>query len=120
MKQTKRRELLRRLCLRDSYGRPPPDWLWEVFAGQRELQWWCQDLRELLIQLRKMAHQPFCRSLDEERVVKLLNSAITLVDQATPFAQCDCPPQEKDCPRCQGTRWYSGREMIEAANGKKS
>jgi hypothetical protein len=120
MQLKKRRELLRILPLQDSYGRPTPDWLRDVFAGGRELRWWTQDLREMLIELRQMALEPFCRSLDEERVVKLLNSAITLVDMAQPFAQCDCPPQETDCPKCHGERWYSARDLIEAANGETS
>lgn len=91
-------------------GRRIPKWLYEAFTGRRRLLVWRNRLRRLHRDLLQLVEgQDWARELDMGQIEKLLDAAEALVLDGTPYAECDCPSHEKNCPTCNGRRWVTGK-----------
>lgn len=92
---------------RDGHNREVPRRLAEVFAGRQPLERLCGRIDEIRAELGSLREEPFCRDIDVSSVQRLLETARVKLVQGMPFAKCDCPNRELDCPKCGGDRWVS-------------
>ncbi len=92
---------------RDGNNREVPRRLTEVFAGRQPLERLCGKIDEIRSALGDLREEPFCRDIDVSQVQRLLETARVKILHGMPFAKCDCPNGELDCPKCGGTRWIS-------------
>jgi len=98
-------EPIQRSC--DGYNREVPRRLTEVFAGRQPLERLCERIDEIRTKLGSLSEGPFCRDIDVSEVQRLLALARLNIVRGMPFAKCDCPTREMDCPKCGGGRWVS-------------
>lgn len=103
---------------RDAMGIRVPGRLEEVFFGRREMTDWCGRLVHLRSELAAMSRHPFARHLPLEEIQKQLDAVRVAVAFAAPFALCDCRARDRDCPRCNGDRWISGKEYLKGSTRK--
>lgn len=78
-----------------------------VFAGRQPLERLCGRLDEIRAELGGQREEPWCRDIDVLEIQRLLETARVRLVQGMPFAKCDCPSAETDCPKCGGDRWVS-------------
>ncbi len=92
---------------RDVYNRDVPRRLAGVFAGRQPLERLCGRIDEIRAELGSLGEEEFCRDIDVTQVQRLLETARVKLLHGMPFARCDCPNRENDCPKCGGGRWVS-------------
>lgn len=100
------------LC--DGLGRKVPKRLREIFVGARRMDVLLAELQRLRTKFGLMTHEPCARKLDYRKLTSLFNQITVLVSQATPLLQCDCDERVQNCPKCNGTRWCCGSELVSA------
>ena len=93
---------------RDGSNREVPRRLASVFAGRQPLERLCGKVDEIRAELGWLREEEFCRDIDVTEVQRLLDAARVKIRQGMPFAKCDCPSRDLDCPKCGGERWVSG------------
>ncbi len=99
---------------RDTLGRPIPDRLLPIFAGAQRLDEWCRLAEILQIKLGVLAQEEFGCHLHPASLNELFEKLKQHGLAAIPYALCDCHPQELDCPKCEGRRWLTQNEYLEA------
>lgn len=67
----------------------------------------CRRIDEVRAELGSLREEVWCRDIDVSAVQRLLETARVRLVQGMPFAHCDCPSRETDCPKCDGSRWVS-------------
>jgi hypothetical protein len=97
-----------------------PRRLQAVFEGRFLLWKWCQKLEWMTSELGVQDGAPHCRDIDVERIVRDLRALRAEILRGAPFGQCDCPSWWLDCPKCQGTRWTSGKNNTMAKPAAKA
>ena len=102
--------------MRDGCGKYVPKRLEAIFAGRQLLVEWSRDLEIMRQRLLAMEGEPFIRDVQTRRIARMLESARTLIVLGSPMTQCDCPLEERDCPKCKGSRWLTAAAHLMAGD----
>ena len=91
-------------------GKRVHKWLFSAFQGRHKLLDWRDRLRCVQQELRGVVEgQEWAREIDVGAINRLLDAAVAEVMDGLPYAECDCPASEKNCPKCKGRRWVTAR-----------
>lgn len=89
----------------DALRSPLPCWLADVFAGRRELMWWCKQLDKLEEELAAMDGLLCVKHLDVPELRRTLRRTRETIARNVPYVRCKEPNCGPLCPRCDGDRW---------------
>ena len=103
---------------RDAMGIRVPRRLEAVFFGRRTMADWCSRLTALRNELAAMSRHPFAKNLPLVEMQKQLDAVRVEVLSASPFGLCDCRARVRDCPKCNGARWISGKQSLTESSPK--
>ena len=101
---------------RDAMGHVVPNSLADVFRGRGLMAEWCFHLDDLRLQLHKFAKQEYGSDLNIPFIEQQIETLRAHVMIAAPMRECDCPAEERLCPKCEGARWLSGAGAARARN----
>jgi len=98
----------------DAYLKEVPPRLSQVFEGRRKLLDICEALGLLQAEIEYVFTQPYGHRLDCELLSKQFEQLAVSIAAEIPHSQCDCPPSERKCPKCEGRRWLTATQHRQA------